>query len=205
MEQILQKVSGSEILSLLDGFSGYNQILVSPDDQLKTTFITPWGTYAYRKMPFGLINAGATFQRAMDIAFRGLVNHLVVVYLDDVNVYSKCQHDHINHLRKVFERCRKFEVSLNPKKTFFVVSEGILLGCVVSKHVIMIDPERTQAISKITYPSSKKAMQSFLGKINFVRRFIPSFSEIICPLQKKLRRMLFLIGDKLKKNLFREF
>ena len=90
MEQILQKVSGSEILSLFDGFSGYNQILVSPDDQLKTTFRNPWGTYAYKKMPFGLINNGANFQRAMDIAFRGLINHLVVVYLDDVTVYSKC-------------------------------------------------------------------------------------------------------------------
>ena len=80
MEQILQKVSGSEILSLLDGFSGYNQILVSPDDQLKTDFRTPWGTYAYRKMPFGLINVGATFERAIDIAFRGLINHSIVVY-----------------------------------------------------------------------------------------------------------------------------
>jgi hypothetical protein len=69
MEQILQQVSGSERLSLLDGFSGHNQVPMSPPDQLKTTFHTAWGTYAYRKMPFGLINAGATFQRAMDIAF----------------------------------------------------------------------------------------------------------------------------------------
>ena len=125
MEQILQNVSGSEILSLLDGFSGYNQILVSPDDQLKMDFRTPWGTYAYRKIPFGLINAGATFQRAMDIAFRGLINHSVVVYLDEITAFSKCRHDHINHLGKLFERSRKFGVSLNPKKTIFVVSEGI--------------------------------------------------------------------------------
>ena len=81
MEQILQKAFGFEILSLLDGFSGYKQILVSPYDQLKIAFRTPWGTYAYRKMPFGLINAEATFERAMDISFRGLINHSVVVYL----------------------------------------------------------------------------------------------------------------------------
>ena len=111
MEQILQKVSRSKILSLLDGFSGYNQILVFPDDQLKTAFRTPWGTYAYRKIPFGLINVGATFQRAMDISFRGLTSHSVVVYLDDVTVYSKHRSDHLNHLRKVFERCRKFGIS----------------------------------------------------------------------------------------------
>ena len=120
--------------------------MISPDDQLKTTFRIPWGTYAYRKMPFGLINVGATFQRSMAISFRGLINHSVVVYLDDVTIFSKCRHDHINHLGKVFERCRKLGISLNPKKTKFAISEGILLGCVVSKHGIMIDPERTQAI-----------------------------------------------------------
>ena len=78
MEQILQSVSGSAMLSLLDGFSGYNQVLVSKEDHLKTTFRTKWGTYAYDKMPFGLINAGATFQWAMDIAFRGLINKFIV-------------------------------------------------------------------------------------------------------------------------------
>jgi hypothetical protein len=103
MEQILQQVSSSEILSLLDGFSGYNQVLMSPPDQLKTTFRTPWDTYAYRKMPFGLINVGATFQRAMDIAFRGLINQSVVVYLDDVTVFSKNKGDHLDHLRFVLQ------------------------------------------------------------------------------------------------------
>ena len=89
MEQVLQSVSGSAMLSLLDGFSGYNQVLVAKEDHLKTTFRTKWGTYAYDKMAFRLINAGATFQRAMDIAFRGLLNKSLVVYLDDIMVYSK--------------------------------------------------------------------------------------------------------------------
>ena len=99
MEQILQCVSGSEMLSLLDGFSRYNQVLVSNGDQLKTTFNTKWGTYAYRKMPFGLINVGTTFQRAMDIAFQGLINRSVVVYMDDIIVYSYHRRDHIYHLK----------------------------------------------------------------------------------------------------------
>ena len=89
MEQILQAVAGSKLMSFLDGFSGYNQVLVHPDDQLNTTFITKWVTYAYQNMPFGLINVGATFQRAMDIAFKRLVNKLVVIYLDDITIYSK--------------------------------------------------------------------------------------------------------------------
>jgi hypothetical protein len=101
MEQILQQVSGSERLSLLDGFSEYNQVPMSPPDQLKTTFHTPWGTYAYRKMPFGLINDGATFQRAMDVDFRGLINQSIVVYLDDVTVFSKNKTDHLAPLRAV--------------------------------------------------------------------------------------------------------
>lgn len=89
MEQILQSVVGYELMSFLDGFSGYNQILVHPDDQFKTTFRTKWGTYVYQKKPFGLINVDATFQRAMDIVFKGLVNKSVVIYLDDITVYSK--------------------------------------------------------------------------------------------------------------------
>ena len=87
------------MISMLDGFSGYNQILVHPDDRLKTTFKTKWGTYAYQKMPFGLINDGATFQPAMDIAFKGLINRTVVVYLDDITDYSKKRSNHLHDLK----------------------------------------------------------------------------------------------------------
>ena len=86
-------------MSFLDGFSGYNQILVHPDDRLKTTFRTKWGTYAYQKMPFGLINAGATFQRAMDIAFKGLINRLFFIYLDDITVFSNKRDNHLHDLK----------------------------------------------------------------------------------------------------------
>jgi hypothetical protein len=89
MEKLLQTVSSSEMFSLLDDFSGYNQVLVSEEDRLKTTFRTKWGTFAYKCMPFGLINVGTTFQRAMDVEFRGLINKCVVVYLEDVTMYSK--------------------------------------------------------------------------------------------------------------------
>ena len=104
MEQLLQMVSGSELFSLLDGFSGYNQVLVAEEDRLKTTFRTKWGTFSYRRMPFGLINAGATFQRAMDIAFRGLIGRSAVVYLDDITIFSKKREEHAFHLKQIFER-----------------------------------------------------------------------------------------------------
>ena len=89
MEQILHMVSSSKLFSLLDGFSGYNQVLVVEEDRLKTTFRTKWGTFAYRRMPFGLINAGDTFQRAMDITFHGMIGCSVVVYLDDVTIFRE--------------------------------------------------------------------------------------------------------------------
>jgi hypothetical protein len=133
MEQMLQRVSSSEMFSLLDGFSGYNQVLVTPEDRLKTTFRTKWGTYAYRKIPFGLINVGATFQRSMDIDFCGLLGKFVVVYLDDVIVFSKKKEEHIVHLRHIFDRCHRYGISLNPKKSIFCVTEGKILGCIVLK------------------------------------------------------------------------
>jgi hypothetical protein len=87
---------------MLDNFLGYNQVLVSEEDRLKTTFRTKWGTFAYKCMPFGLINAGETFQRAMGVAFWGLINKCVVFYLDDVTLYSKNIEDHIQHLTHIF-------------------------------------------------------------------------------------------------------
>lgn len=176
MEKILQSVVGSELMSFLDGFLGYNQILVHPDDRLKRTFRTKWGTYAYQKMPFGLINVGATFQHSMDIGFKGLINKSVVIYLDDIIVYSKNRNNHLNDLKHIFERCKKYGISLNPKRYNFYVPEGKLLGFIVSKKGIYIDPDRVQEIENIPLPHNKNIMQSFLGQINFVKIFVPDFS-----------------------------
>ena len=104
MEQILQIVSSSELFSLLDGFSGYNQVLVVEEDRLKTTFRTKWGTFAYRRMPFGLINTEENFQRTMDIPFRGLSGRIFVFYLDDVMIFSKKREEHVFHLKQIFKR-----------------------------------------------------------------------------------------------------
>ena len=146
------------MFSLLDGFSGYNQVLVAEPDRLKTTFRTKWGTFAFKRMPFGLINVGATFQRAMDIAFIGLIRKSVVVYLDDVTVFSKHRSDHIHHLKQIFERCQKYGISLNPKKSVFAVTEGNLLGHIITRDDIVVDPEHAKVIAQILPPSGKKDM-----------------------------------------------
>ena len=190
------------MFSLLDGFFGYNQVLVDKEDMLKTTFRTKWGTFASRRIPFGLINAGATFQRAMDIAFRGLIGRSVVVYLDDVTIFSKKREEHAFHLKHIFERCRKYGISLNPKKCVFAVTEGKLLGHVISRKVISIDLERNRAIEQIPLPHNKKGMQYFMGTINFVRRFVPYFAQIVKHLQQMVKQNVQFKWTDVEKNAF---
>lgn len=146
MNHILQRVVGSSRMSFLDGYSGYNQILVHKDDPLKATFTIPWGTFMYAKMSFGLKNAGETFQRAMDIAFANENDVFLVIYLDDITVFSKSDEEHLHHLRIVFQRCRKFGILWNPKKSLFTMEEGKMLGHIISKDGIEIDPTRFEAI-----------------------------------------------------------
>jgi hypothetical protein len=189
MDHVLEKVVGANRMLMIDRFFGYNQIVVNECDKEKTAFTTPWGTFMYDKMPFGLMNAGATFQRAMDIAFIGERDKFVVIYLDDLTIFSKSDEDHLIHLKKTFEKCRKFGLSLNPKKSHFAMQEVKLLGHIVSRDRIKIDPKRVEAIDTINIPRNIKEIQSFLGEINFLRRFIPNFAEIVK-----------LITDMLKKN-----
>jgi hypothetical protein len=203
METLLQRVTGSGMISMLDGFSGYNQIRVKEEDRHKTTFTTPWGTFEYLRMPFGLSNVGATFQRAMDYAFRGLIGKIIEIYQDDLTVFSKDGKSHIGHLKQVFERCREFGISLNPAKSVFGVTEGKLLGHIISKDGVKLDPERVEAIEKVPLPISKKALQSFLGQTNFVHRFIPNYAEIVNLSISCLRRMLSLNGMMKVRKIFK--
>lgn len=126
----------------------------------------------YLKMPFRLMNAGETFQREMNIAFEKEIYDFLVVYQDDITVFSKLDNEHLYHLRRVFIKCRKFGIPLNPKKTLFGLEEGKLLGHIISKEGIRIDPTRIEEILNITHPRNIKELKSLLGKINFLRRFI---------------------------------
>jgi hypothetical protein len=156
MDHILQRVIGASRMSMIDGFSGYNHIFVLPKDREKKTFTTPWGTFMYAKMPFGLMNAGTTFQRAMDIAFIGERDKFVVIYLDDITIFSKTNKEHCHHLRKVFQKCIKFGLSLNPKKSLFSMKEKKLLRHIVSTEGVNIDPSRVESIQTLALPRYKK-------------------------------------------------
>ncbi|RVW13463.1 Transposon Ty3-G Gag-Pol polyprotein [Vitis vinifera] len=127
IDLLVDGTAGLSMLSFMDGFSGYNQILMAPEDMEKTTFITKWGTYCYRVMPFGLKNAGATYQRAATTLFHDMMHRDVEVYVDDMIVKSRGRADHLDALERFFERIRKFRLRLNPKKCTFGVTSGKLL------------------------------------------------------------------------------
>jgi hypothetical protein len=193
MEHILQRVTGASKMSMIDGFSGYNQIFVLLEDRENIFFTTPWGTFMYAKIPFGFMNAGSTFQRAMNIAFIRERDKFVVIYLDGITVFSKTDKEHCHHLGKVFQNLRKYGLSLDLKKSLFAMKEGKLLGHIVSTEGVRIDPNRVESIQTLSLPRSKKEIQSFLGKINFPRRFVSNFVEFVKDITIMLRK-----GSKIK-------
>ena len=149
----------------------------------------------YVRMPFGLINAGATFQRAMDVAFHEYIDKFMVVYQDDLTTYSKKVGDHCSHLEKIFIKSLDYGVSLNPKKCTFGVTEEKLLGHIVSKDGVKIDPKRVAAIDKVPKPRNVKGIQYFFGKINFLRRFVTNFAQISRPISKMLKKGAIINWD----------
>ena len=159
----------------MDRFSGYNQIHIRYPDQYKTTFTTPWGTFAYHVMPFGLKNVGATFQRVMSYAFHDLT-HIILAYLDDLMTCSKKCHDHLNDLRHVFKRCRQFNIRLNPLKCIFCIPSGRLLSFIVSKHNIQVDLVKVRAIAELPPPHNLQQLQCLQGKIKFLRLFVHDYA-----------------------------
>jgi hypothetical protein len=134
------------------------------------------------------MNAEATFQREMDIAFIGEKEIFVVIYMDDITAFSRYDKEHYHHLKKVFLKCRKFGLSLNPKKSFFSMKEGKLLGHIVSTEGVRIDPSRLEAIKTLSLARYKKEIQSFLGKIHYLRRFISNFVELVKFITSMIRK-----------------
>jgi hypothetical protein len=177
IDQIINNCARREIFSLMDGFSRYNQINIIPMDQHKTDFICPLGTFAYQKLPFGLNNVGATFQRAMSYTFHG-IHHIVQPYIDDLLAHSMHCVDHPIHLHAIFLQCRFYHIRLNPHKCVFHIESNRLLGFIVSCQGIRIDPLKVEVILNLPPPSSLYQLQILQGKANFRCRFIPNYAEL---------------------------
>ncbi|KAK2369206.1 hypothetical protein QL285_082354 [Trifolium repens] len=182
MDQMLERLAGQAYYCFLDGYSGYNQIAVDPADQEKTTFTCPYGVYAYRRMPFGMCNAPATFQRCMFAIFSDMIEKSMEVFMDDFSVFGKSFDDCLNNLDAALKRCVETNLVLNWEKCNFMVTEGIILGHKISKKGIEVDQAKIEVISKLPPPVNVKGVRSFLGHAGFYRRFIKDFSKIAKPL-----------------------
>ena len=156
------------MFSFMEGFSGYNQIRMAPKDAEKTVFRTPVGNFYYTVMSFGLKNIGATYQRTMMAIFFDMMHHELEDYVDDIAVKLKRREDHVQILRKVFERCRTFKLRMNPLKCAFGVSSGKFLTFLVHSKWIDMDPAKATAIVTMKPPTMVKELKSFLGKVSYI-------------------------------------
>ncbi|KAL4324452.1 hypothetical protein GQ457_11G024450 [Hibiscus cannabinus] len=186
LNQAMKDVVRKEILKWLD--AGYNQIAKAPEDQSKTTFTCPYGTFAFRRMPFGLCNAPATFQRCMTAIFSDLNEDCLEIFMDDFSTFGENFDSCLSNLEKVLKRCKETNLVLNWEKCHFMVDEGIVLGQKISSKGMEVDKAKIEVIRKLPPPTTVKGIRSFLGHAGFYRRFIEDFSKITKPLSSLLEQ-----------------
>ncbi|KAK8652396.1 hypothetical protein V6N13_061414 [Hibiscus sabdariffa] len=179
---MLNRLAGKQYYCFLDGYSGYNQIAIAPEDQSKTTFTCPYGTFAFRRLPFGLCNAPATFQRCMTTIFSNMNEDYLEIFMDDFSTFGDNFDSCLSNLEKVLTRCEESNLVLNWGKCHFMVDEGIVLGHKISSRGMEVDRAKIDVISKLPPPTTVKGIRSFLGHAEFYRRFIENFSKITKPL-----------------------
>ena len=158
--------------SFADCYVGYHQILMDVEDVEKTAFITPWGVYHYKVMTFGLKNEGATYMRAMTTIFHDMIHKEIEVYVDDVIIKYPESLGHLTHLKKLFDSLHRYNLKLNPAKCIFGVPARKLLGFIVSRRCIELDPSKIKAIQELPPPKTRKEVMSFLGRLNYIGPFI---------------------------------
>ena len=153
---LVDNTTNFALFYFMDGFSGYNQIKMAPEDTEKMTFVTLWGTFCYKVMSFGLKNTEATYQRTMVVLFHDMVHKEIEVYVDDMIAKSKTEEEHLVNLRKLFKRLYKYRLRLNPTKCTFGVKSEKLLGFIASQKGIEVDPNKVKAILEMPEPCTEK-------------------------------------------------
>ena len=176
------KLSGATLFTALDLASGYHQLRITPEDIPKSAFTTPLGHFEWLVLPFGLCNAPATFQSAMNRMLAPFLNSFVTVYLDDILIFSKNAEDHARHLRLVLDVLRKNQLHVKLSKCEFWRSEVKYLGHIVGSDGIRMDPKKVDAIRNWPVPKDMTELRSFVGLANYFRRFIAHFSSLAAPL-----------------------
>ena len=185
---MLDRLVGHPHFCFLDGYFGYNQIAIAPEDQEKTTFTCPFGTFAFRRMPFGLCNAPGTFQRCMMSIFSDLAEEVMEIFMDDFTVYGSSFEQCLHNLWTVLQRCKDKNLALNWEKCHFMVTEGIVLGHMIYAAGLEVDQAKVSIIRNLMPPTTVKGIRSFLGHAGFYRRFIRDFSKISRPLCRLLEK-----------------
>ncbi|CAM8970974.1 unnamed protein product [Rhodiola kirilowii] len=188
IDQMLDRLAGKHHFCILDGFSGYNQIPIAPEDQDKTTFTCQFGTFAFRCMFFGLCNAPGTFQRVVTSIFSDMIGTMIEVFMDDFTVYGDTFDACLDNLSVLLARCVSMNLVLNYEKCHFMVTHGVVLGHVVSHEGIEVDKAKVNVIMTLPYPATVRDIMSFLGHAGFYRRFIQDFSKKALPLSKLLQK-----------------
>ena len=182
------QLAGSTVFSKLDLSLGYHEIRVRDVDIPKTAFITRYGSYEYTVMSFGLTNAPVTFSRFMNYIFMEYLDKFVMVYLDDILIYSKTEEEHAEHLRLILEKLREHKLYAKYSKYEFWLPEVTYLGHVISKNGVAVTPERIEPILDWTPPNTVKQVRSFLGLASYCRRFVENFSKVAKPMTNLLHK-----------------
>ena len=172
IDTLVDSTARHKLLSLMDAFSGYNQIKMKEEDQEKTSFMTSEGLLCYKVMPFGLKNAGATYQRLMNKMFTHQIGRNVQVYVDDILVKSLRENNHLDYLQETFDTLRSYNMKLNPSNCVFGVTAEKFLGFMVSQRGIEVNPEKVRAIMELGPPKTVKEVQSLNGKIVALSRLV---------------------------------
>ena len=189
IDTLIDATAGHEMLSFMDGFSGYNQIKMHKEDIPKVSFITDFGIFCYLVMAFGLKNAGATYQRLVNKIFTHLIGKTMEVYVDDMLVKSLVKSDHIKHLREAFEVLRHHKMMLNPAKCAFGVGSGKFLGLMDSKKGIEANPDKIKAILDMEPPRSIRDVQKLTERIAALGRFVSKSGDKCLPFFKTLKKV----------------
>ena len=200
--ELIDRLSSAKIFTKLDLRGAYNLIRIKEGDEWKTAFRTRYGHFEYQVMPFGLANAPASFQALMNDILRPYLDIFVIVYLDDILIYSTDTQEHVQHVRQVLEKLSQAQLFCKLEKCLFHVSQVDFLGHRISTEGIQMDPEKTKAVQGWPVPSSIKEVQSFLGFANYYRRFIPRYTSLALPLTQLLHKDTLFHWDKAEQNAF---
>lgn len=195
IDELLEELNGAQFFSKLDLRAGYHQVLMDPDSISLTAFRTHHGHFEFLVMPFGLTNAPSTFQALMNTIFARYLRHFVLVFFDDILIFSKTWEEHMEHLELVFSLLQQNNLFLKKSKCAFATTEVSYLGHVITQNGVKVDDDKIKAITLWPRPATPRALRGFLGLTGYYRKFVKDYGIIAAPLTSLLRKNSFTWTD----------